>query len=248
MRGRSNRSERRSLLLDQAVLQQHDAVGQRHRLDLVVGDVDHGLAELLVQTLDLAAHLVAQLGVEVGERLVEQEQAGVAHDRAADRDALALAARELARQALEQARDVEHLCGALHPAVDLVLRKFARAQAERDVLEHVHVRVERVVLEHHGDVAIARPHVVDHLAVDRDRAVVDLLEARDRAQERALAAAGRAHQHRELALGDVEVDAAHGVGLAIELVQAGDLQSRHRAVPAHPASPLTAPSEMPRTR
>ena len=59
--------ERRALLLDPAVAQQHDAVGQRHRLDLVVGDVDHGLAQLLVQALDLAAHLVAQLGVEVAQ-------------------------------------------------------------------------------------------------------------------------------------------------------------------------------------
>ena len=34
-----------------------------------------------------------------------------------------------------------------------------------------HMRIERVVLEHHGDVAVARPHVVDDLAADRDRAV-----------------------------------------------------------------------------
>ena len=35
-----------------------------------------------------------------------------------------------------------------------------------------HVRIERVVLEHHGDVAVARAHVVDDLAADLDRAVV----------------------------------------------------------------------------
>jgi hypothetical protein len=45
--------------------------------------------------LDLGAHLHAQLGVEVGQRLVEQEHLGIAHDRAAHRDALALAARQL---------------------------------------------------------------------------------------------------------------------------------------------------------
>ena len=44
-----------------------------HRLDLVVGDVDDGLPELVVQLLDLEPHLGAQLGVEVGQRLVEQE-------------------------------------------------------------------------------------------------------------------------------------------------------------------------------
>ncbi len=41
---------------------------------------------------DLHPHLHAQLGVEVGQRLVEQEDLRLAHDRAADGDALALAA------------------------------------------------------------------------------------------------------------------------------------------------------------
>ena len=50
-----------------------------------------------MQPLDLDAQFGAQLGVEVRQRLVEQEDAGVAHQRAADRDALALAARELGR-------------------------------------------------------------------------------------------------------------------------------------------------------
>jgi len=53
------------------------------------------VAHLLVHLLDLGAHLHAQLGVEVGERLVEQEHLGIAHDGTAHSDALALAAREL---------------------------------------------------------------------------------------------------------------------------------------------------------
>ena len=93
--------ERRADLLDAAVVHDDDAVGHRHRLDLVVGDVDRRRLQALVQRLDLGAHRHAQLGVEVGQRLVEQEHLRVAHDRAAHRDALALAARELARIALE---------------------------------------------------------------------------------------------------------------------------------------------------
>ena len=61
-------------LLHAALMHDGDARGERHRLDLVVGDVDRGLAEPLVQLLDLGAHLDAQLGVEVGQRLVEQEE------------------------------------------------------------------------------------------------------------------------------------------------------------------------------
>ena len=95
----------RCVLLDLAALHHRDAGRQRHRLDLVVGDVDDGEAEFLVQLLDLDAHLGAQLGVEVRQRLVEQKELRVLHQRAPDGDALALAARELAGFAVEQGRE-----------------------------------------------------------------------------------------------------------------------------------------------
>ena len=56
-----------------------DPVGHRHRLRLVVGDIDRGRRRALVQQLQLRAHLHAQHRVEVGERLVEQEHLRVAH-------------------------------------------------------------------------------------------------------------------------------------------------------------------------
>ncbi len=55
-------------------------------------DVDHGVAQIAVEFCDLDTHLNAQFGIEVGERLVEEEDTRVAHDGAADGDALALAA------------------------------------------------------------------------------------------------------------------------------------------------------------
>jgi hypothetical protein len=54
-----------------------------------------------VQVLQLRAQLRAQLGVEVRQRLVEQEHRRLAHDGAAHGDALALAARERAGLAVE---------------------------------------------------------------------------------------------------------------------------------------------------
>ena len=55
-----------------------------------------------MDALDLGAHLDAQLGVEVGERLVEQQQPRLQHQRAGDRDALLLAAGELRGIALAE--------------------------------------------------------------------------------------------------------------------------------------------------
>ena len=91
---------RRADLLDLAGVEHDDLVGQRHRLDLVVGDIDHRRLEPAVQLRDLQPRVDAQRRVEVGQRLVEQEQLRLAHDGAADGDALALAAGKLGRPAL----------------------------------------------------------------------------------------------------------------------------------------------------
>src|SRR5216117_3885283 len=53
---------------------------------------------------------------------------------------------------------------------DFVFGVALEPQPERHVLVHGHVRKERVVLKHHGHIAILRRNVVDHLAVDRDLA------------------------------------------------------------------------------
>ena len=63
--------------------------------------------QLLVQARDLDAHLHAQVGVEVGQRLVEEEHLRMAHDGAADGDALTLAARKVLRGAVEQRFELE---------------------------------------------------------------------------------------------------------------------------------------------
>ena len=86
--------ERPARLLHAPAVHHHHLVGQRHRLDLVVGDVDHRRAEPVVKVGELRPHAHAQLGVEVGERLVEEQRIGIDHHRASESDALLLAAGE----------------------------------------------------------------------------------------------------------------------------------------------------------
>ena len=74
-----------------------------------------------MQLADLDPHLHAQRRIEVGERLVEQERLGLAHDRAADGDALALAAGELARLAVEIIGQVQGRGRLAHLLLDHVL-------------------------------------------------------------------------------------------------------------------------------
>ncbi len=152
-------------------------------------DIDKGRAEPLVQLADLRARLDAQLGVEVGQRLVHQEHRRVAYDGTSERHALALAARERFGLAIEILRDREHVRRLLDTLVDLRLGYLAQLETERHVVVDRHVRVQGVALEHHRDVAILRRDVVDTPVANVDRAVSDLFQSRQQAQRRCLAAA-----------------------------------------------------------
>ena len=106
-------------LLEQALAHDGDPLAHRHGLDLVVGDVDHRGPEALVEAGDLGARLDAQLGVEVGQRLVHEEHRGLADDGPAERDALPLAAGELLGLAVEELLELEDAGRLVDPLVDL---------------------------------------------------------------------------------------------------------------------------------
>ena len=82
-------------------------------------DVDRGRAEPIVQRTQLAAHDVAELGIERAERLVHHEGVRPPHDRAAERDPLAVAAGEAGDRLVEQVVDTQDAGGLLDAAPDL---------------------------------------------------------------------------------------------------------------------------------
>jgi hypothetical protein len=194
-----------------------------------VRHVDDGRAEPLVQPRHLEPHLRAQRRVEIGQRLVEQEHLGLAHDRAADRDALALAAGQRARLAIQQCFELKRLGGAAHGGVDVALRAAGDLQREAHVLGHRHVRIQRVALEHHRHAALGRRRVGDVDAADQHAPRAHLLEAGDHAQRRRLAAARRPDQHHELAFGHGQVDAVdRGHAVRVGAAQALQLEFGHQ--------------------
>ena len=221
---------RRVDLLEQAVAEDRDPLPQRHRLDLVVGDVDGRHPEALVELRELGPHRDAQLRVEVRERLVHQERLGVPHDRPPHRDALPLAARERGGLAVEKLAEAEHRSDLVHAAPPLRLRHLPELEPVGEVVPHRHVRVERVVLEDHRDVALLGRLVGDVQVADVDVSHGDVLEAGDHPQQRRLAAAGGADEDDELAEPDVEADAVDGLD-AVGV----DLRDRIQADPAHEA-------------
>ena len=209
--------DRPPVLLDDAVAHDRDPRSHRHRLVLVVGDVDERPGEALLQRDQLAPRLHPQPRVEIAQRLVHQEHLRLAHDRPADGDALLLPARELAWQPVEQVADLEQRHHLLRARPDHLARHLATAQRELQVLPHGHVRVERVVLEDHRDVAVLRRHVGDVPPGDRDLAGRGRLEAGDQPQQRRLAAARGPEQDHELALAAGERDVVDRDDLAERL-------------------------------
>ncbi len=218
---------RRTDLLDPAVAHHDHPVGERHRLDLIVGDVDRGRRHPLVQLLHLCSHLHTQLCVEIGQRFVEQEHLRIADDRASHRDPLALAARQLPRPAPEVILDVEDPGCILDTPADFVLRPFAIKQPERHVLVHRHMRIERVILENHRDVAVLGLQIVDDAAVDRDGAGRDVLESGDHSQQGRLPATRWTDEDEEFLVKNLEAQRMQDLDGTERLGHFGERNGRH---------------------
>ena len=201
-------------LHDVAVAHDNDPVAQRHGLRLVMCHVDKGGIHALAQLDDLRAHLVSQLRVQIGQGLVHQENLRLTDDGAPDRDALPLAAGQSLRLAFEILGDVKDARGPLDPLVDLVLRHLAQLQRKGHIFVHRHMRVQRVVLEDHRDVAVLRLYVVHQFVVDIQLAAGDLLQTGDHSQRRRFTAAGGTDKNDKFLILDIQIESVYGGFLA----------------------------------
>ena len=86
------KADGRTRLLNGALAHDGDALSHRHRLEGVVGGVDHRGLETLVKTDDLRAHPRGHGGVEARKRLLEEERLGLPGDGAAEGNAQAFGA------------------------------------------------------------------------------------------------------------------------------------------------------------
>ena len=111
--------QRLLILLQDTVVDEADLGGQGHSLHLVMGDVDEGRSGLHVQTLQLVAHFQTELRVQVGQRLVHEEDGGFRSQGAGDGDTLLLSAGKLCRITVHEHADLDDAGDAAHCQVDL---------------------------------------------------------------------------------------------------------------------------------
>jgi len=115
-------------------------------------DDDLGAAAQPADARDQQTYLLGQDGVQVGGRLVVEDELGVDGERARDRDPLAHAARQLAREELLRAGQLHLLEDAAGDGGDLGRRVAAAlAETQPHVLGHGERGEQRGRLEDHGD-------------------------------------------------------------------------------------------------
>ena len=124
-----------------------------------MGDVHERDADLALDPLKFELHGVAKLEVERAEGFVEKQCLREVDQRTSKRHALLLTARKLSGPAtceLGQADDLEHFADALF---DRVLVRLLRLRSEGHVVEDIHMREQRVLLEDGVYVAPIRRHL-----------------------------------------------------------------------------------------
>ncbi len=165
-------------------IQHHNLVGQGHRFDLIVGDVNHGAAQTLVQAGDFNTHLHAQRGVEVRQRLIEQEHARLCHQRTANRHTLTLTTGERLRLTLQQVCQLENFGNLGHALVNGLFFGAGQLQAERHVLGNGEMGIKCIGLEYHPDAALRRRDIVHTGIANHQITAGDGFQTGNHAQQR----------------------------------------------------------------
>ncbi len=219
----------------------HHGAHMRERADLVqlVADEQHAhaIGRQLAQRGEQPLH---RLRRQHRGRLVEDQQARRAKQRAQDLDPLALAHRQVVHARLGVDRQAVALGHLGQPRAHAGRRPVGR-QSELQVVDHGQRVEQREVLMHHRHAATPRGIRAvqgDRRAVERDAAGIGLHLAGDHLHQRGLAGAvlaqdrvdlARLHverdrivgHHRRVALGDVaQGQARHGVGHGQSLASA----------------------------
>ena len=190
---------------DPPFAEDNDAIGERDGLGDVVGDEDGGEAMLAPDAVEQAMHLGAGQRIERPERLVEEKDAGTAHQGAGERDALLLAAGE----------DRRPIVGALGKA-DIPKRgerRIAPAAAARDadIADDALPGEEAGFLEEHAHRRMARD---DRLAVDGNSSGGRPVEPGNQPEKRRLANARAPDRREELAGRHGEIELGEHAAIA----------------------------------
>ena len=193
-------------LNDAARVDHDNSIGDAHRFDLIMRHINQRHVEFLDEPLQLHTRLRPKLGVQIGERLIEEQQLQVAGEGAGDGHALLFAAGEMAWKSAHQAfnidpRDLGH-------SIDMRRHFFlpiAQPQKETDRLAAFPMRDQHIILKDHANAAVFNRYLVKRYIVVENFSAVGLVQARNQSQQRGLAAAAGSQQDHRLAIFNMQI-------------------------------------------
>nr|ACY24755.1 ABC transmembrane transporter permease [uncultured organism] len=173
--------------------------------------------------------------VETGKGFVEEQNFWLQHERAGEGDALLLPAGELADMAIAIAAKANEFEHGFDLALDLICRNPTQLEAEGKVLEHVHMRPQRMALEYHTGGALFWRQMGDVFAINGDEARAWAFKATNHAQQRGLAGAGWAEKAYEFTIGYIERESVDRPDIAgsEDLGDVFDIENGHFLLPVH---------------
>ncbi|OQA43860.1 MAG: hypothetical protein BWY50_00717 [Spirochaetes bacterium ADurb.Bin315] len=231
--------ERRPDLFDPTLVHDHDSIRHRQSLRLIVGDIEAGDAEILLNLANLGPHVDSQLRIKVGKGFIHQQEAWLHNDHPSQRDALLLSPAQLIGESMLGLLQPDKTERFPHFGFYLAILLPSRFQPICDVVIHAHMRKQRVGLEHEPDAPLVHRDVSHILSFDGDPTACGQLESGDHPEGRGLPAPRRAQKRYQFALLDRKTYSIHRKdGFAIFLEELGNTNQLKRRF-VHRKSPET---------
>ena len=171
-----------------------------------MGHIDEGNAHLLLDTLQLDLHILPQAQVQRAQGLVQQQDLGSVHQRPGDGHPLLLAAGQLGDFPVLKALQTHHTQHFRHALLDFLGRHLGDPQAKGDVLKHVQMREQRILLEHRVDLPLMRRDIINPHTVKGDVSRRGRRETADNPQRCGLSTAAGAQKCEEFRIVDIQID------------------------------------------
>ena len=165
--------------------------------------------------------------IEVGGRLVENQQLRVVNDGAAECDALLEALRKSLDVSIPEVADAHELDDVLHGLLPCGAAQVVRAREEIEILGHRRIRVDTGVVGHEAGDPADLFRIVDHgIAADARVAALRRIQRRQNPHRRCLAGSVRSDEPEDLTSLDAERHVVYGTDAVEVPDEALELQHR----------------------
>lgn len=177
---------------------------------MVVGNNNGSDAQLLLNTFDLNLHFRAQLGIQIGKRLIQQQYGRPGHQSSGQSDPLLLAAGKLPGIAPVKAHQLNQLQNILYSFFDFRLFQLLQLYPKGNVFKNSHMGKQSIVLKENAYVSLIGRDFAYIPAVDQNSACIRIQKTGDHSQGGGLAAAAAPQQGNHLSVSSLQFQSVDG--------------------------------------